>query len=60
MKKNWYQSKGKIGAVIVAVGSALGAIGGAMQGTIDWGTALNTIIGLAAGLGIWGVRDAQG
>lgn len=59
MGKPWYQSKGKIGAVLVAVSGALALVGGYLQGSVDFATLLQGLATVGTGLGIWGVRDAQ-
>ena len=60
MDKPWYQSKGKIGAALVAGAGVLALVGGFLQGTVDFATLLNGLMVIGSGIGIWGVRDAQG
>ena len=60
MDKQWYQSKGKIGAALVAGAGVLALVGGFLQGTVDFATLLNGLMAIGSGIGIWGVRDAQG
>lgn len=48
--KKWFLSKGKIGAVLVA----LGALGGYLTGTMDLATAFTAIAGA---LSFFGLRD---
>lgn len=56
--KKWYQSKTKVGAVLIGLGAIIGTVGGVLSGTIDITAAipaLMTEIGIVAA--IFGVRD---
>jgi hypothetical protein len=59
MEKAWYKSKGKIGAALLTVSAVAGAVGAYLTGAMDASTLIQTIMGIGAGLGIWGVRDAE-
>ena len=58
MNKNWYKSKAKWAAILLAGSAILGAGAAYLNGQMDLGTLLNTIMVAGGGLGIWGVRDA--
>ena len=59
MEKEWYKSKGKWGAALLTGSAILGAVGGYLSGAMDVSQLLTTLMGIGAGLGLWGVRDAQ-
>jgi hypothetical protein len=59
MEKAWYKSKGKIGAALLTVSAVAGAVGGYLTGAMDASQLLQALMAVGAGLGIWGVRDAQ-
>lgn len=60
MNKPWYKSKGKVGALLTAVGSVVVNLGAVLQGSMDFGTAVaNSMPWVTAALGIWGLRDAM-
>ena len=59
MQKQWYKSNGKRGAILVAVGGVLTALGGYLNGQVDLNTLINTFITIGGGLSLWGIRDAQ-
>ena len=61
MKKNWYLSKGIWGGLLVTLGGIATAVGGFMQGNMDFPMLFNQVFPLVGtGLGIIGVRHAQG
>ena len=49
----WFRSKAMWGAVLLGVGSVVRII------KPEWGPAIDAVIGVGAGLGIWGVRAKQ-
>lgn len=56
--KKWYESKTKIAAILIGVGPVLATIGGMLQGSIDFNSALiqlSTEIGVI--LGVFGLRN---
>lgn len=56
--KKFYQSKTKIGALLVGVGTLLGTIGGYLSGTIDIGSAIQAIaVQVGIVIGVLGLRD---
>jgi len=58
MAKKWYESKTKVGALLVGAGALLGTIGALVNGdvaTIDAITAMATQLG--AVLAAFGIRD---
>lgn len=62
MKKEWYQSKGKWGGLLVVVGGLIVTVGKFMLGETDVSSLIEAgqaVIVFGGGLGIWGVRDAQ-
>ncbi len=60
MEKVWYKSKGKVGASILTISTVLAALGAYLSGTMDLAGLLQALMAVGAGLGLWGVRDAQG
>lgn len=57
-KKLWYESKTKLGALLVGLGAVLGTVGGMINGGIDLSSGiliLLTEFGLV--LGVLGLRD---
>jgi len=57
-KKSWYQSKTKIGTLLVAVGPVLITIGGLINGSVDISSgllALSTEVGIVCA--VLGIRD---
>jgi len=52
-------SKGKIGSLIVMIAGALTVVGQFMQGQTDINALIQVGMALGAGLGIFGLRDAQ-
>jgi hypothetical protein len=59
MEKQFWQSKAKIGAVLLTVSAVAGAVGGYLTGAMDVSQLIQALMGIGAGIGIWGVRDAQ-
>lgn len=57
-EKKWYQSKTKVGALLVGIGPILVTIGGLLSGTLDFTTAvLNLSVQIGAVLAVFGIRD---
>ena len=57
-QKKWWQSKTKVGALLIAVGPVLATVGGFLAGSVDFPTAvidLSTQIGAVCA--VFGVRD---
>ena len=60
MEKEWYNSKGVWGGLLVAAAGVLSAIGQFFQGQLDFGTLVSQIVPLiGTGLGIIGIRVAR-
>lgn len=58
--KAWYKSKGKIGAVVAAVGGLLTILGGYLStGELNMEALIGGVSMLGVALGIFGVRDAE-
>lgn len=59
MTKQWYQSKTKVGGVLIGASMVLGSVGGALTGDVDLATA---VTGIVTGCGVifaaCGIRDA--
>lgn len=61
MKKPWYKSRTKVGAVIGGVGAILTTVGLVLQYKLDLGTGITLIIAEIGGIYvIVGARDAIG
>ena len=59
-KKKWYKSRSTWGALIVIFGGVATAVGKFLQGELDIGMMLNTVIPMfGVGLGIIGIRFAK-
>jgi hypothetical protein len=59
MEKPFWKSKAKIGAILLTGSTILGAVGGYLTGAMDVSQLIQALMGIGAGIGIWGVRDAQ-
>lgn len=59
MQKEFWKSKAKWGALLLVVSTVAGAVGGYLSGTLDAAQMVQALMGVGAGVGIWGVRDAQ-
>ena len=60
MNKKWYQSKGAIGGLLIALCGVGVLIGEFLQGTLDISTLVNRALPLIGnGLGILGIRFAM-
>jgi len=56
--KTWYQSKGKIGGLLVALAGIGAAVGAYLQGGLTLDVLITTVLPLiGGGLGIFGIRD---
>ena len=56
--KKWYQSKTKIGTLLIAIGPVLATIGGLLTGSIDMMTGISALtVELGAVTAILGIRD---
>ena len=56
--KKWYQSKTKLGTLLVGLSLVLGTVGGWMSGAIDMSSAIQALAVQVGGiLTIFGVRD---
>ena len=56
--KQWYKSKTKMGGALLGLSAVLGTLGGALSGSIDWGTAVQQLITeIGAVYGLFGLRD---
>ena len=55
--KPWYQSRAMIGGVLLVLGGVFAAVGSFLQGDLNAGSLIETVIPLiGTGLGIIGVR----
>lgn len=59
MKKDWWKSKAKWSGLLIGLAGAITLVASVIGGQIDVGTAVNEIIVIFTGLGIWGIRDAM-
>ncbi len=58
IKKKWYQSKTKIGGVIIGFSAILGTVGGWLTGTIETAFAIQSlIVEVGIVVTLFGVRD---
>jgi hypothetical protein len=44
MAKSWYKSKTKVGALLIGIGAVFGTIGGIINGSVDYGSGMQTLI----------------
>ena len=60
MEKNWYESKGVWGGLLVAAGGVLTALGQFLSGQLDLSSLFSQVVPLiGTGLGIIGIRVAK-
>ena len=55
--KSWYQSKTKVGAVLIALGPVLVTVGGLLQGGDFSSGLMELVTEIGVVLGVFGLRD---
>ena len=57
-KKHFYESKTKVGALLVGISAVLGTVGGFLSGSIEFASAFQALlIEVGAIVGFFGLRD---